>query len=70
MYGYIYKTTNLLNNLIYIGQKHSVKFLGNNYLGSGKLLRRAVAKYGAEHFITELLEEVATAKEMDSREIY
>lgn len=38
MYGYIYKTTNLINGKIYIGQKKSEKFLGINYLGSGKRL--------------------------------
>lgn len=58
MYGYIYKTTNLVNNKIYIGQKHSDKFLGNRYLGSGKRLREAVDKYGKECFTVELLEEV------------
>lgn len=41
-YGYIYKTTNLVNNKIYIGQKTSKKFLGESYLGSGKLLSKAV----------------------------
>lgn len=70
MYGYIYKTTNLVNNLIYIGQKHSSTFLGQSYLGSGKLLRRAVAKYGSENFRVDLLEEVPTKEQMDAREIY
>ena len=70
MYGYIYKTTNLIDGMIYIGQKHATKFLGNSYLGSGKLLIRAVNKYSSDNFIVELLEEVATKEEMDSREIY
>ena len=38
MYGYIYKTTNLVNGKIYIGQKKSDVFLGDKYLGSGKKL--------------------------------
>ena len=29
MYGYIYKTTNLLNNKIYIGQKKQMNVLKN-----------------------------------------
>lgn len=70
MYGYIYKTTNLLNNKIYIGQKHSSTFLGNNYLGSGKILKQAIAKDGADNFIVELLEEVNTQDELDEREIF
>lgn len=36
MYGYIYKTTNLINGKIYIGQHKANKFLGQSYLGSGK----------------------------------
>lgn len=70
MYGYIYKTTNLINNKIYIGQKHSSKFLGQSYLGSGKRLKEAVNKYGKESFKVELIEEVETKEMMDEREIY
>lgn len=70
MYGYIYKTTNLVNNKIYIGQKKSDIFLGNRYLGSGKLLRRAVNKYGEENFKVELIEEVELKDDMDKREIF
>ena len=46
-YYYIYKTTNVVNNKIYIG-KHKSKDLDNNYLGSGKILQLAVKKYGEE----------------------
>ena len=35
MYGYIYKTTNLITKKFYIGKRVSSKFLGNKYLGSG-----------------------------------
>lgn len=70
MYGYIYKTTNKVNNKFYIGQKHSSKFLGNKYLGSGKRLQEAISKYGKESFSVELLEEVATQEIIDEREIY
>ena len=62
MYGYIYKTTNLVNNKIYIGKKSSNKFLGNAYLGSGKLIIRAINKYGKLNFIVEQL---ATANSLD-----
>lgn len=70
MYGYIYKTTNLVNGKIYIGQKHSNKFLGNKYLGSGKRFKDAVKHYGEEAFKVELLEEVESKELMDEREIY
>lgn len=70
MYGYIYKTTNCINGLIYIGQKKSSTFLGNKYLGSGKCLKRAINKYGVENFSVELLEEIFNENDMDDREIY
>lgn len=54
-YGYIYKVTNSINNKIYIGQKKSHVFLDKLYLGSGKLIRRAIQKYGKDYFRIELL---------------
>ena len=45
MYGYIYKTTNLINGKIYIGQHKSEEY-DSSYYGSGKLIRRAIEKYG------------------------
>ncbi len=44
MYGYIYKTTDLITNKIYIGKKCSIKFLGISYVGSGIIIQRIVAK--------------------------
>lgn len=37
MYGYIYLTTNLLNNRMYIG-KHKSDIYDKSYYGSGKIL--------------------------------
>lgn len=70
MYGYIYKTTNLVNGKIYIGQKKSNKFLENKYLGSGKRLKQAIIKYGVDNFSVEVLEEIDDESLMDEREIY
>lgn len=70
MYGYIYKTVNKINGKIYIGQKHSSKFLGNKYLGSGKRLKDAIKHYGVDAFDVSLVEEVEYKELMDEREIY
>lgn len=70
MYGYIYMTTNLINNKKYIGQKQSNIFLGEEYLGSGTYLLRAIRKYGRNSFSTEIIEECDSKEDLDRREIY
>jgi len=52
--GFIYKTTNLINNKIYIG-KHKTS-ADDGYLGSGLILSYAVDKYGKENFKREIIE--------------
>ena len=44
---YIYRITNKINGKTYIGQ-HKYKKLNDDYMGSGKLIRRAQKKYGIE----------------------
>jgi group I intron endonuclease len=63
----IYKTTNLVNGKIYVGQDKN-----NNpyYYGSGKLLKAAVKKYGQKNFKKEILEECYTLQELNEKEIY
>jgi len=53
LHGYIYKTTNLLNNKAYIGQ-HRGEF-NPNYYGSGIIIRRAIEKDGKQNFKIEVL---------------
>lgn len=53
IFGYIYKTTNLLNNRVYIGKKKG-KFVPN-YYGSGIYLKRAINKYGKDGFQLSVL---------------
>lgn len=49
---YIYKITNLINGRVYVGQHDGSK---SNYYASGKLIRRAIEKYGKTNFKREIL---------------
>jgi len=69
MFGYIYKTTNLINNRCYIGKKVSSTFV-NNYFGSGLILQEAIKKYGKENFKIEILQWAKTETELNQLEIY
>lgn len=67
MYYLIYKTTNIINNKIYIG-KHKTKSLNDGYVGSGKLLSCAIQKYGIENFIVEILYFCKSEEELNIKE--
>lgn len=60
----IYKTINLLNGKHYIG-KHQTKDLNDGYLGSGKILKYAISKYGIENFHKEILFICESEKQMN-----
>lgn len=69
VYGYIYITTNLINNKKYIGQ-HKSKTYDKNYYGSGKLLKRAIKKYGKQNFTNDVLEWCYSRDELAEKEKY
>ena len=57
MNHYIYEITNLINGKKYIG-KRSCKcpIEEDKYMGSGKLLKKAINKYGKKNFKKEILQ--------------
>jgi hypothetical protein len=63
----IYKTTNNINNKIYIG-KHQTNNLDDGYLGSGKYLKNAIKKYGKENFTREILHYCTSLEELNEKE--
>jgi group I intron endonuclease len=64
----IYEIKNKINGKVYIGQ-HSSNELGT-YWGSGKLIKRAIEKYGLENFERFILEKCSTKEELNEREKY
>lgn len=69
MYGYIYKTTDLTNNKIYIGQHKSTIF-NSKYLGSGVIIKRAIKEHSKNNFKVELIESCETQEDLNIKEIY
>lgn len=64
----IYEIKNKINGKVYIGQ-HSSNKLGS-YWGSGKLIKRAIEKYGIENFERIILENCSNKNQLNEREIY
>ncbi len=59
----VYKTTNIINNKIYIGT-HQTTNPYDSYLGSGNLIRRAIKKYGEKSFRKEIIEVFDNSNDM------
>ena len=76
MYGYIYKTIDKTNGLIYVGKRVSKYFQGINYVGSGKIICRIKSKLDSQHipysdrFIVELIDTAESKDELITKEIY
>lgn len=66
-YNYIYLITNQVNNKIYVG-KHHTDNLDDGYMGSGKIIKRAITKYGIENFTKEYLAFCDTEEKLNQLE--
>lgn len=67
MYGYVYVTTNKLNNKVYIGQ-HRKQEYDNAYYGSGQLIKQAIIDDGIDNFSNEILAQCQSQQEMNDKE--
>lgn len=63
----VYKTTNLVNGKIYVGQHHTSA--DDGYFGSGKLLKRSIKKEGIDNFKRDILE-YCTSANVNEMEIF
>jgi group I intron endonuclease len=61
----VYKITNLINGKIYIGKDEGDRI---DYMGSGKLIRLAIKKYGLENFRKEIVESINDRELLKERE--
>jgi len=67
MFYYIYKITNLIDGKIYIGV-HKTKDMNDGYMGSGKIIKNAINKYGKSNFKKEIIETFSCSEDMYLRE--
>lgn len=63
----LYKITNLLNNKIYIGI-HKTNNDNDGYMGSGKLIKFAIKKYGIVNFKKEIIHRFTSLDEARAKE--
>lgn len=62
-HGYIYRVTNLATGTTYVGQRRGE--FRSWYLGSGKLIRRAVRKHGSSSFRLEFVQSAFDQASLD-----
>ena len=66
-YHFIYKTVCIITNKYYIGM-HSTPNLNDGYIGSGKIIKSSILKYGKSLHSFEILEFVDTLESLVLRE--
>ena len=63
MFYYLYQITNLVNNKIYVGI-HKTNDMSDGYMGSGKVIKRAIEKHGIDNFQKVILETFENSEAM------
>lgn len=64
---YLYEIKNNINGKIYIGV-HKTDTIDDGYMGSGKVIKAAIKKYGVENFTKTILETFDDKESMYARE--
>lgn len=67
IYYTLYRTTCLVSGRVYIGV-HETKNPGDNYMGSGNLLLKAIKKYGKDNFRKDVAAYFVSREEMYAME--
>ena len=67
MFYYLYQITNRVNGKIYVGV-HKTEDMNDGYMGSGKIIKRVIEKYGIDNFEKVILETFEDSKSMYARE--
>ena len=70
---YIYRITNNVNGKTYIGQRKCPKNktpMEDSYMGSGKLIKRAIKKHGIENFTKTIICKFFTREMTNFAELY
>lgn len=67
MYYTIYEIRNIINDKVYIG-KHKTTDLDDTYMGSGKILKRAIKKHGIDNFTKTYLFIFDNEDDMNNKE--
>lgn len=65
----IFKTTNIINNKIYIGKACGFR-TNNSYLGSGSRLKVAIGKYGKKNFRRVVIDVAENRVDQNNKEIF
>lgn len=63
----VYKITNKINNIIYIGF-HKTLNVDDNFMSSSKIVKKAIEEFGKENFTKEILFIFDNEREMHKKE--